>query len=115
MWPNTSEESPTRGSTERGTPRSESISSLHASVCRSNSKVRLAFEKSCLGFYVSGHPLDRYEQDMKLRERFEGTVAIKFAIDPRGSVSEALVAKNSTGSHPVGPRGSPADGSSRAL
>jgi len=28
-------------------------------------KVRLAFEKSCLGFYVSGHPLDRYEQDMK--------------------------------------------------
>ncbi len=27
-------------------------------------KVRLAFEKSCLGFYVSGHPLDRYSSDL---------------------------------------------------
>ena len=28
-------------------------------------KERLAFEKECLGFYVSGHPLDRYAGDLK--------------------------------------------------
>ncbi len=27
-------------------------------------KLRLAYEKECLGFYVSGHPLDRYKPDM---------------------------------------------------
>lgn len=27
-------------------------------------KLKLAFEKSCLGFYVSGHPLDRYVKDI---------------------------------------------------
>ena len=27
-------------------------------------KERLAFEKECLGFYVSGHPLDRYVNDL---------------------------------------------------
>lgn len=28
-------------------------------------KVRLAFEKACLGFYVSGHPLDGYAQSIR--------------------------------------------------
>jgi len=28
-------------------------------------KQRLAYEKECLGFYVSGHPLDRYVQDIR--------------------------------------------------
>ena len=27
-------------------------------------KERLAYEKECLGFYVSGHPLDRYVNDL---------------------------------------------------
>ncbi len=30
-----------------------------------NVKQRLAYEKECLGFYVSGHPLDRYESEVK--------------------------------------------------
>ncbi len=28
-------------------------------------KLRLAYEKECLGFYVSGHPLDRYVNDLQ--------------------------------------------------
>ena len=28
-------------------------------------KMRLAFEKECLGFYITGHPLERYEAEMK--------------------------------------------------
>jgi DNA polymerase-3 subunit alpha len=28
-------------------------------------KIRLGFEKECLGFYVSGHPLDTYTQDIE--------------------------------------------------
>jgi DNA polymerase-3 subunit alpha len=28
-------------------------------------KMRLAFEKECLGFYITGHPLGRYEAEMK--------------------------------------------------
>ena len=30
-----------------------------------NDKKRLTFEKACLGFYVSGHPLDRYVSDVR--------------------------------------------------
>jgi DNA polymerase-3 subunit alpha len=33
-------------------------------------KERLAFEKEALGFYISGHPLDRYQADLK---RFRAT------------------------------------------
>jgi DNA polymerase-3 subunit alpha len=35
---------------------------------------RLAFEKEALGFYVSGHPLDRYEDDLR---RYAGTTVGK--------------------------------------
>ena len=28
-------------------------------------KERLAFEKECLGFYITGHPLDDYRQVLK--------------------------------------------------
>ncbi|HEX4457786.1 MAG TPA: OB-fold nucleic acid binding domain-containing protein [Polyangia bacterium] len=35
-----------------------------------NAKERLAFEKEALGFYITGHPLDRYQADLK---RFRAT------------------------------------------
>jgi len=42
----------------------------YADVDDWNPKERLAFEKEALGFYITGHPLDRYQADLK---RFRAT------------------------------------------
>ena len=36
-----------------------------AEDARWNEQQRLAFEKECLGFYITGHPLDRYSKELK--------------------------------------------------
>ena len=42
----------------------------YADVDEFTPKLRLGFEKEALGFYISGHPLDRYQADLK---RFRAT------------------------------------------
>jgi DNA polymerase-3 subunit alpha len=42
----------------------------YADVDEFTPKMRLAFEKESLGFYITGHPLDRYQADLK---RFRAT------------------------------------------
>ena len=38
---------------------------------------RLALEKEAIGFYVSGHPLDRFENDLKRYATHDTTSAVK--------------------------------------
>ena len=44
-------------------------------------KQLLAFEKEALGFYVSGHPLDRYRGDL---QRYASAITSDFAAGKRG-------------------------------
>jgi DNA polymerase III subunit alpha len=48
----------------------------YADVDDWSSKQRLAFEKESLGFYITGHPLDRYQADLK-RFRAARTVDVQ--------------------------------------
>jgi len=50
-------------------------------------KMRLAFEKESLGFYISGHPLDRYRADLA---RFANATTRDFADGVRGPGEAAI-------------------------
>ncbi len=52
-------EAPTKGNTADGAPET------YPAVEEWPAKELLAFEKEALGFYISGHPLDRYRADLK--------------------------------------------------
>jgi DNA polymerase-3 subunit alpha len=55
------------------TPSAATTTAAHlkyADVDEFTPKQRLAFEKEALGFYITGHPLDRYQADLK---RFRAT------------------------------------------
>ena len=54
-------------------PAAQAATAAHlkyADVDEWDAKQRLAFEKESLGFYITGHPLDRYQADLK---RFRAT------------------------------------------
>ena len=50
-------------------------------------KQRLAFEKEALGFYISGHPLDRYRADLT---RYANATTVDFADGKRGAGEAAI-------------------------
>lgn len=52
-----------------------------------SAKQLLAFEKEALGFYVSGHPLDRYRSDLA---RYANATTSDFAADRRGAGDGAI-------------------------
>jgi len=46
-------------------PATQAAHLKYADVDEFTPKMRLAFEKESLGFYITGHPLDRYQADLK--------------------------------------------------
>ena len=53
------------GELEVATPEASAVEGLIDAGAEWPEKIRLQFEKECLGFYVSGHPLDRFATEVR--------------------------------------------------